>query len=332
MVRWLAACLALGLGAILLLGEHGRSLLEPASATPAPRLFDVSDGASFASVAQQLESHGLIQSAYAATLLARYNELDRRLHVGQYELSPHQSTRQILEAITSGRVKTWRLTVPEGIRAHEVADRLAASGLVEAASFRSALSNPELAAELGIPSLDFEGYLYPDTYSLPRGMSAEQVVRVMVGRFDTVWQDQIAPLTTDSELSKHEIVTLASIVEKETASPSERALIAGVFLNRLKLGMRLETDPTVIYGIDDFDGNLRRAHLVDRSNPYNTYQHRGLPPGPIANPGRKALESVLDPAQTEYLYFVSKNDGTHQFSKTYQEHRKAVDTFQRRRR
>ena len=153
----------------------------------------------------------------------------------------------------------------------------------------------------------------------------------MVEQFERVWQE-IGPLAADSGLDRHEIVTLASIVEKETGAAEERPVIAAVFLNRLKRGMRLETDPTVIYGIANFDGNLRRIHLEDEGNPYNTYRIRALPPGPIASPGRDALRSVLEPADTPYLYFVSRNDGTHSFSRTYAEHVAAVDRFQRRRR
>ena len=147
--------------------------------------------------------------------------------------------------------------------------------------------------------------------------------------FNDAWSD-IEPGARDLELSKHQIVILASIVEKETAAPEERRLIAAVFLNRLKKGMRLETDPTVIYGIPNFDGNLRRRDLQDKSNPYNTYQIAGLPPGPIASPGSDALRAVVKPAETEYLYFVSRNDGTHEFSRTYREHVNAVNRYQRR--
>ncbi len=329
---WLTGTLAATLGILWLLAEHGRSLLGPVAEAPAPQLFEVSAGTSFASVARRLEQDGLIRSARMATFVARYNGLDGQLHVGEYELSPDQTTLEILEDITSGQVKTWRVTVPEGSRAEDIALRLEASGLISANTFRSALRNTQLATELGVPSHDFEGYLFPDTYQLPRGLEAEQLVRLLVGQFETVWQKQIQPLSENSRLSKHEIVTLASIVEKETASPDERPLIAAVFLNRLKLGMRLETDPTVIYGIPEFDGNLRRRHLNDVKNLYNTYQHKGLPPGPIASPGQEALQSVVEPEETDYLYFVSKNDGTHQFSKTYAEHQKAVNRFQRSRR
>ena len=331
-LRWLAALILVGMGSVFILAEYGRTQLEPAATEPAPRLFDVHPGNTFASVARRLEDEELIRDARLATWLARYNEMDGRLHVGQYELSPHQSTQEILEVITQGQVKTWRVTLPEGSRAEEIAERLAASGLVDGEQFKAALRNHALAEELDVPTTDFEGYLYPDTYWLPQGLSPEEVVRILVGQFDRVWEAEIRTQAEETGLSRNEVVTLASIVEKETAAPPERARIAAVFLNRLRKGMRLETDPTVIYGIEEFDGNLRRKHLRDKRNPYNTYQHFGLPPGPIANPGLAALRSVVNPEETDYLYFVSRNDGTHVFSRTYGEHTKAVDEYQRRKR
>ena len=331
-LRWFSAAALFGIGSLFILAEYGRTQLEPVSSRPAPQLFDVEPGNTFRSVAQRLEKNGLIQSARLTTWLARYNGMDGRLHVGQYELSPHQSTKQILEDITQGRVKTWRVTLPEGSRSEDIAERLEASGLVDGNQFRAALGDPKLAADLNITTPNFEGYLYPDTYWLPRGLVADEVVRILVGRFDAVWTSDIELQAAKAGLSRHEVVTLASIVEKETASPPERARIAAVFLNRLKRGMRLETDPTVIYGIEDFDGNLRRRHLNDKTNPYNTYQHFGLPPGPIANPGQAALHAVVNPEETNYLYFVSRNNGTHAFSESYAEHVKAVNQYQRKKR
>ena len=331
-VRWIAAFILIGMGGLYFLAEYGRTQLEPMAATAAPQLFEVQPGSTFRSVPNRLQQNGLIRNARLAVWLGRYKEMDGRLHVGQYELSPHQSTEEILEAITEGRIKTWRVTLPEGSRSDEIAERLEASGLVEREQFKAALGNQRLAEDLGVPAVNFEGYLYPDTYWLPRGLSSEEVVRILVEQFDRVWEAEIQPQAAQAGLSRNEVVTLASIVEKETAASLERPRIAAVFLNRLEKGMRLETDPTVIYGIEDFDGNLRRRHLNDKKNPYNTYQHFGLPPGPIASPGLAALQSVVNPEENDYLYFVSKNDGTHKFSKTYAEHVEAVNKHQRRKR
>ena len=185
------------------------------------------------------------------------------------------------------------------------------------------------AASHNIDGPSTEGYLFPDTYVLSKGMGARQILDLMINRFWQVFNSLVQG--RDLPMSIREIVTLASIVEKETGLAEERPVIASVFLNRLKKRMRLESDPTVIYDLKDFDGNLTKKHLQAPS-PYNTYRHLGLPPGPIANPGRASLEAVLKPAQTSYLYFVSKNDGSHFFSSTLKEHNRAVVRYQKRRR
>jgi UPF0755 protein len=182
---------------------------------------------------------------------------------------------------------------------------------------------------LGIQADSLEGYLFPETYLFPRDTSTQDVIKAMAARFFKVW-DKYADMARGHELSRHQIITLASIVEKETGAPQERPMIAAVFLNRLKKKMRLETDPTVIYGIPDFDGNLTKKHL-QTPTPYNTYVIDGLPPGPIANPGEDSIKAVLQPANTDYLFFVSKNDGTHQFSRTLKEHNQAVSQYQKNR-
>ncbi|MDE0885814.1 MAG: endolytic transglycosylase MltG [Myxococcota bacterium] len=332
-MRWLAAVGATGLLVCLAGADYARGLLEPVSHETRTQLFLVEPGATFSSVADRLEAGGLIRSARATSWLARYRGFDQKLHVGEYELSPSQGSAEIMFILTAGRVKTWSVTIPEGSRARDIAALLAAAELATAADFLAAANDPNLAQELGVPGDRLEGYLYPDTYRLPRGMPAHQIARLMVKQFDRVWSNRVVELTDPSSLSKREIVILASIVEKETGSASERPLIAAVFLNRLDRGMRLETDPTVIYGIPDFNGNLRKKHLVDEANPYNTYRISGLPPGPISNPGADALLAVVKPtAASDFLYFVSRNDGTHHFSKTYREHVNAVNRYQRRRR
>ena len=237
----------------------------------------------------------------------------------------------MLAALAEGRVRTHELRIPEGLTAVEIAGRVEAAGLAPAADFLDHVRDPAFVTELGVEGRSLEGYLFPETYQLARGLGARAIARTLVEEFLSVWEG-IAPLAEAQGRSMAEVVTLASIVEKETSAPQERPLIAAVFLNRMRLGMRLETDPTVIYGIANFDGNLTRRHLNDASNPYNTYQIPGLPPGPIANPGEAALRSVVEPADTEYLFFVSRNDGTHVFSRTYREHVNAVNRFQRRRR
>jgi UPF0755 protein len=252
-------------------------------------------------------------------------QADGRVKAGEYVLHPAMSPRGILDILTRGGVLTHRVTIPEGFTARQIARLLAREGLCTETAFLKATRKPELGRPYGL-SAGLEGFLFPDTYHFSRGLSATTLARIMVRRFFTVIEP-LQPRISQSELDLPEIVTLASIVEKETGTPNERPLIASVFINRLRRNMRLQSDPTVIYGIRDFNGNLTRKDLKT-PGPYNTYRNSGLPPGPIANPGLAAIEAVLSPAQTRYLYFVSKNNGTHHFSRTLREHNQAVRRYQ----
>jgi UPF0755 protein len=303
--------------------------LEPVADAAPERIFEVAPGRPLAAIARDLEREGLVKSALAVEWLARLRGLAGELQTGEYRLSGALAPREILERIASGRVATYEVVLPEGLTAAQIGERLAAERLVDAERFAAVVRDAASAAALGVQGDGLEGYLFPETYFLARNLPPLEVARVLVNQFLTVWRE-IEPLASAQGLSMREVVTLASIVEKETGAPGERPLIAAVFRNRLARGMRLETDPTVIYGIEAFDGNLRRRHLEDPGNPYNTYLHTGLPPGPIANPGADALRAVVRPADSEYLFFVSKNDGTHTFSRTYREHVLAVNRFQRR--
>ncbi len=330
----LLACLALGVGvalSVLLWIQHALAPVSAETQRATVLRFEVEAGDSMGQVAEALEAEGLIRDARAARWFARAEDLSSKLKSGEYELSGSLSTPEILEILAEGRVQTHLVVIPEGLRAVEIAARLEEAGLADPEAFLAIVMDPAAARTRGIEASSLEGYLFPDSYRFARGLPAERVVDAMLSEFLTVYRE-LGPVVKRTGLSMHEFVTLASIVEKETGAPEERPLIAAVFLNRLKRRMRLETDPTVIYGIQDFDGNLRRVHLLDSQNPYNTYKIPALPPGPIASPGRGALEAVLNPADSPYLYFVSRNDGTHAFSKSYAEHQKAVDRFQRRRR
>lgn len=302
--------------------------LSPVASEAPDVLFTVDPGDPLARVARNLESAGLVRDARAVEWLARWRGLAGRLHAGEYRLRASQTPGEILTSLAEGRVVTYQVVIPEGFTAAQIGARLAQEGLVDAAAFHAATEDPKLARTLGVPDPRLEGYLFPDTYRLPRGLSAAQIAQVMVEQFQQVWSD-LAPRAAARGLSLHEVVTLASIVEKETGAPEERPRIAAVFANRLARHMRLESDPTVIYGLADFDGNLRRRDLEDASNPYNTYQIPGLPPGPIASPGRAALAAVVDAEPSDDLYFVSRNDGTHVFARTYREHVNNVNHYQR---
>jgi UPF0755 protein len=304
-------------------------MLSPLMGSAPDAIVYVRAGASLGEVAYELESRGLVRSAIAFKWLARYRKQAGDLQVGEYRLSAALAPEEILSRIVEGRVATYEVVLPEGLTAAQVALRLEAAELADAGDFTVVVQDPASAAVLGVEGSTLEGYLFPDTYRLPRGLASRDVAQVLVDRFFEVWRE-IEPRARDQKLSMREVVTLASIVEKETAASDERPLIASVFRNRMKRGMRLETDPAVIYGIPNFDGNLRRRDLEDTGNPYNTYIIPGLPPGPIANPGAEALRAVVNPAESDYFFFVSRNDGTHVFSTTYREHVLAVDKYQRR--
>lgn len=321
--------------AILLVSAAGvavvRGWLAPRAPGGAPEsLFTVSRGESLADIARNLERAGLVRSAPAVKWLARWRGLEDQLRAGEYVLSAALPPGEILTRLAEGRVKTYELVVPEGFTMAQIAARLEAARLADADEFLEVARDPATAAALGIEGETLEGYLFPETYRIPRGLSPHEIAHILVAQLFEVWEE-IEDRAQEQGLSMRDVVTLASIVEKETGVAEERPLIASVFRNRLKRGMRLQTDPSVIYGIPDFDGNLRRRHLDDARNPYNTYRISGLPPGPIASPGADALRAVVDPAETDYLYFVSRNDGTHVFSNSYREHVLAVNRYQKTR-
>jgi peptidoglycan lytic transglycosylase G len=320
-----AALAVLGLGAL----AWGRAV-APADPGGSAIVVAIPPGASLRAVAVDLRARGLVRSARAFEWLARWDGLDKGIRAGEFEISPAWDTRRVLEELVRGAVVTYPVVLPEGLTGAEIAVRLEQAGLTDAEAFRAVVQDPALPAEFGVEGPTLEGYLFPETYRLPHGLSPREIAHTMVEQFLAVW-GEIQEDARARHLSMREVATLASIVEKETGSAAERPLIASVFLNRLERGMRLASDPTTIYGIADFDGNLRRAHIEDTTNPYNTYQIAGLPPTPIANAGADSLRAVVRPAETDYLYFVSRNDGTHVFARTYAEHEANVDRYQRRR-
>ena len=317
------------LGAAALGGWLSQSL-EPLADEAEPVLFTVEPGESLRGIATRLQREGLVRDVEATVLLARYRELGQKLSAGEFFLSADQSPSEILDVLVKGRPATYPVSIPEGLTAIEIGRIIADAGLVDREEFAAAFASADLLERWEIPAENLEGYLFPETYRFPKGLSGEQVVEVMLEQFEQAWK-RVADRAGERGLSRHEVVILASIVEKETGAAEERPLIASVFANRIERNMRLESDPTIIYGIPNFDGNLRRRHLDDASNLYNTYQHAGLTPGPIANPGLESLEAVVAPAESDYLFFVSRNDGTHVFSKNYRDHVRAVDRYQRRR-
>jgi UPF0755 protein len=284
-------------------------------------------GQSLKAMADLLHEERIIKNPFMLILIARIKGYDKRLKAGEYLLSAAMSPRQILEIMVKGQVRLHKLTVPEGYSIYQIADLVAQAGLGSKTEFIKAATDTDLARSMGLEADTVEGYLFPETYFFPKGVSVEKIIATMVQRFWSIftpqWQDQAKSIG----FTVHQIVTLASIIEKETGAPFERPLISSVFINRLKKNMRLESDPTVIYGIKNFNGNLTRQDLQTQT-PYNTYKINGLPAGPIANPGRASLEAALYPEHTDYIYFVSKKDSTHYFSTNLKEHNRAVKKYQ----
>ncbi len=313
---------------IFLAVGFGYYLASPAQKGARQQVFVVRDGASLREVAVELERNNLIKNDRLLLLWARLMGYGKDIKAGEYALNAGMPPVKILNILRLGSIIIHPVTIPEGFTSEQIGALLDEKGLVNGNDFISLTKDPEISRRYGLSGDGLEGYLYPDTYHFSRGLPALSIIDTMVKRF----RQMIAPLDARAEeigMKMEDVITLASIVEKETGVSEERPLIAGVFLNRLKKRMRLESDPTVIYGLKDFDGNLKKTDLAERS-PYNTYVIRGLPPGPIANPGVDSIKAVLYPAQTDYLYFVSKNDGSHYFSKTLSEHNNAVRIYQKR--
>ncbi len=290
-------------------------------------LVNVRPGQTLTTTADNLRQAELIKSRWKFILMARIKNLDKHLKAGEYLLSAAMPPRQILEIIVKGAVNLHKLTVPEGYSISQIAELVENAKFGSKFDFIKTATDTRLASKNGIEAQTFEGYLFPDTYLFPKEVSMEQIVSTMVNRFWSVFTSEWKERAKDLGFTVHQIVTLASIIEKETGAAFERPIISSVFHNRLKKRMRLESDPTVIYGIKNFDGNLTRKHL-STPTPYNTYKIKGLPVGPIANPGHDSLEAALYPEKTVFIYFVSKNDSTHYFSTNFKEHNRAVRKYQ----
>jgi UPF0755 protein len=321
LLRWLLLVLILPLLWLVADGIH--FLSSPASTEPQEVVLEVPAGTSLPALATQLERQELVGSAWRFRSLVRLMGAARRIKAGEYQLSTSLRPAELVGVLVRGEVRLHQVTFPEGYTMEQIASLLDSRHLTSAREFLSAASDPAFLRGLGVPASTLEGYLFPDTYRFARGLPAERILRRMLARFEQEFRSVQQQSGRQLGLSRHEVVILASLVEKETAVATERPLIAGVFFNRLRRGIPLQSDPTVIYGLERFDGNLTRAHL-QADTPYNTYTRQGLPAGPICNPGAAAVRAVLNPASTPYLYFVAKKDGTHQFSSTLAEHNAAV--------
>jgi UPF0755 protein len=326
----LAMCiLALGVGGALF--ELQRRWQEPLVLPPAGYVLVVESGESLASVSAKLGEAGILRHPLLLRAWARYVGLDVKIRHGEFLLRPPLTPAQLLETLARGDVIHYQVTLPEGITLRAALQILAAADGIE--TVLGGVADPffsELTDTAGNP----EGLFFPDTYRYERGATDRALLERAYRRMQEVladeWPERAPQLPFETP---YEALVMASLIERETGVPSERPDIAGVFVRRLARRMRLQTDPAVIYGLgDDFDGNLTRAHLRDDGNPYNTYRHFGLPPTPIALPGRASIHAALHPADGDTLYFVARGDGSHEFSVTLAEHQAAVRRYQLQRR
>ena len=333
LLRRLQSRLTVILAVMLVMGVIFAALLyqyatTPASASQDGQVVEIKPGMTLKQVAHLLADKELLNEPSTFMLYTYLQGEQNHIQAGEYRFSPSMPPHDILEALTSGMAVLYTVTIPEGYRITDIADLLEAKGLVDKPAFIEATRNRELLESLHIPSGSLEGYLYPETYKFSKAGGARRIVQTLLYTFkERVLQPERVQQAEAMQFTFHEIVTLASLIEKETGLGKERKLISSVFHNRLAKNMRLQTDPTVIYAMVNFDGNIRKKDLSIDS-PYNTYKHFGLPPGPIASPGLESIQAALDPEETDFLYFVSRKDGSHQFSTNYKDHIRAVQKYQ----
>ena len=331
LVLALVGLLLLGAGAAAFAWQELLARIEAPHAVgqEAGVFVEIAPGDSTSAIANRLVAAGIVADEWTFRFAAWRSGRDRDLQAGEYFFDAPLSPLAAVAKIADGRVHLRPITFPEGLTLPEMAAIVEGQGFGSADAFAAA-ARVQLIADLDPDATDLEGYLFPETYSLPRHATVGDLVAAMVAQFRAVFNHDLRTRAGERGLSVREAVTLASIIQKETGSGAEHALVSAVFNNRLRIGMPLQSDPTIIYALEQagtYDGNLTRANMqVD--SPYNTYRYGGLPPGPISAPGRDVLRAALDPADATFLYFVSRNDGTHAFADTLREHNRNVREFQ----
>lgn len=304
--------------------------LRPVGRDAKPRISAISIGMSSKAIAKQLASENLIRSSMMFQVMSRLSGASRELKAGTYELSGSMTLMDIIEQLKSGRVETRRFVVPEGLTVAQIGKLWESEGFGTAEAFARAASSPQWRARYKIEGESLEGYLFPNTFQLADGTPPDIHIEMMLNLFDRLWTSKLSREAELLQLSRYEVVTLASIIEKEAKHTHERPLISAVYHNRLRRGWRLDADPTVLYALGNPKRQLTRVDL-EVDSPYNTYRHKGLPPGPICNPGMDSILAALRPVSTSHLYFVAIDNGKHHFSTTLKEHHKMIRKIKARR-
>ena len=288
----------------------------------------VTDGMSFKAIAARLQKEGIIRYRGYFEIIGRLQGISRKVRVGYYGLGTHMSMWDVLDTLRKGKIIEYEVVIPEGYNLFQIGWTLTGTPLISSDpnDFIRIATDKKFARSLDIDADSLEGYLFPDTYYLPKGITVQDIARRMVQRYKEVFKQDYRKRVEELGLTEHQIITLASIVEKEAKVTTERKLIAAVYYNRLKMGMKLQADPTAVYGLRAWVTKVSSQDLK-RKTPYTTYLHKGLPPGPIANPGQGAILATLYPENTDSLFFVAQGDGSHYFSKDYNEHEKAIGRF-----
>ena len=302
-------------------------VFNPTEAFPAPHIVSIRKGAAMTAAARELARTGVVRSQIAFVFYAELTGRAKRLKPGDYAFKGGEAMPAVLTHLVNGDFMVVSVTIPEGMTVHQIGERLEQAGLVCENEFDDAARGGRIATELGLGPLGTEGFLFPATYRFSPLAKTDQILGLMLERFFAVLTPAVEKRLFELNLTAREMVTMASIVEKEAHSAQERPLIASVFYNRLKLGMPLQSDPTAQYNLEG--DSERAATAVRMTSAFNTYEIAGLPPGPIANPGLPSIQAALYPAHTDYLYFVARNDGSHIFSRSFAEHQRAIAAIKR---
>ncbi len=304
----------------------GTELIIPLPFGNRPIEFEIKKGTTFRQAVETLAEIGMVRDKWVFLFLGRLTGIDRKIKAGYYSLWGTMNPLQIFNAIRLGNIIEYGMTVIPGDSLREIGEKLSSIGVISTVEFQKVSTDPAFLDSLDVDAPSLEGYIYPDTYRFPKGLDIREVLSIMVSRLREKYDDDMTLRTLELGLSEREVLTMASIVEKEAITDKERPIIAAVYYNRLKRNMPLQADPTSVYGVKGSGEKITKNDLL-RHTPYNTYMIRGMPPGPIASPGLKSIQAALNPADVQFLYFVSNNDGTHNFSTTLSKHEEAVRAY-----